>query len=131
MRKTKFRAWDKEIKQIVDTHKIYFNLKYAYYFDSNKEIQRCEISTLMQFTGLLDKNGVEIYCGDILSQKWKVEVYQNNEGTFMVRFHNNPKLNKPKTLKKYLLRREKAGMSEIDCVIIGNIYENPELLDNN
>lgn len=87
---------------------------------------------VMQFTGLKDKNGKEIYEGDILSDKWKVEVYQNDEGTFMVKFKTNPKVNNPMSLKKYLKARENAGTSNCegyrDCIVIGNIYETPELL---
>jgi uncharacterized phage protein (TIGR01671 family) len=86
------------------------------------------INQLMQFTGLIDKNGTEIYEGDILSDRWKVEVYQNDEGTFMVKFHTNPEINRPISLKKYLLGRETAGTLERDCIIIGNIYQNPELI---
>lgn len=82
----------------------------------------------MQFSFQYDENKNEIYVGDILSAKWKVEVYQNDEGTFMVKFHNNPEGNKPMTLKKYLLHRKKAGTADRDCIVIGNIYENPELL---
>lgn len=102
----------------------YVNL--AFYFDATKGYEQ------EQYTGLKDKNGKEIYVSDILSDRWKVEVYQNDEGTFMIKFHTNPKMNKPMTLKKYLKAREKAGTSICegyrDCIVIGNIYENPELL---
>lgn len=80
-----------------------------------------------QFTGLKDKNGKEIYEGDILSEKWKVEVYCSITGAYMVKFHNNPKGNKPEKLHTYLQKRTTAGCPE-DCEIIGNIYQNPELL---
>jgi len=87
---------------------------------------------LYPFTGQKDFEGKDIFVGDILSDRWKVEVYQNDEGTFMVKFHTNPKGNKPLSLKQYLLKREKAGTSICDgyrdCIVIGNVFENPELL---
>jgi len=89
-----------------------------------------EPKSVGQFTGLKDKNGKEIYEGDILSEKWLVEVYKNEEGTYMVRFHLNHFANRPRSLNKYLLERDVAGTSDIDNFIIGNIYEHPELLNN-
>lgn len=87
---------------------------------------------IMEYVGKKDFNGKEIYTGDILSDRWKVEVYQNDDGTFMVKFHTNPKSNKPLTLNSYLLKREKAGTSicegNRDCIVIGNIYQNSKLL---
>jgi uncharacterized phage protein (TIGR01671 family) len=95
------------------------------YNDFNEVVQS---TTIGQFTGLKDEVGVEIYEGDVLSEKWRAEVYKNNEGTYMVRFYTNPKGNKPQSLFSYLKKREKAGTSDRDCIKIGNIYQNPELL---
>jgi len=84
--------------------------------------------TLMTFTGQNDENKNEIYTGYILSNKFLAEVYQNEEGTFMVKFHVNPQINKPISLIKYLKNRKQAGTEIRDNIVIGNIYENPELL---
>ena len=82
-----------------------------------------------QFTGLYDKNRQEIYEGDILSKMWKVEVYKDEKtNAFMVKFHTHPEINKPRTLYQYLKDRKQANTEDTDCVIIGNIYENTEIL---
>ena len=124
MREIKFRVFDKISKELYYIDYYFFEENHIQYVH---ELERSDY-ILMQFTGLTDKNGKEIYEGDILSNKWKIQVYQNGEGTFMVKFGNNPKGNKPMSLKKYLISREKAGTSERDNNLIGNIYENPELL---
>ncbi len=136
-RELKFRAWDifkkvfipTDVYAIITTDfkafgimlKDWEDYKEGEYFYENTQ-------ALIQFTGFKGKTGTDIYVGHILSEKWRVEVYQNDEGTFMVKFHTNPKMNKPISLKQYLLKREKAGMSDRDSIIIGSIYENPELL---
>lgn len=93
------------------------------------DIENYKFVAKRQFTGLHDKNGVEIYEGDILSEKWKTEVYKNIEGTYMIRFHTNPKDNKPLSLYTYIKKREKAGTADRDCIIIGNIHQNSSLLN--
>lgn len=72
--------------------------------------------------------GVKIFTGDILSEHWRAEVYQDPEtGTFMVHVHDDIFSRRVK-LQDYLMRRVKAGTAEIDHKIIGNIHDNPELL---
>lgn len=69
---------------------------------------------LIQFTGLLDKNGKEIYEGDIV----KFNTFGGNEMIYEVRWSDAKTGFKPTRLTK-------TNQDEIQ--IIGNIYENPEL----
>jgi uncharacterized phage protein (TIGR01671 family) len=80
-------------------------------FDGNGQ---CEI---MQFTGLLDKNGKEIYEGDIVrSEQWEPSTYKIafDRGAFYLATKNDEEV----ADIKYAERFE----------VIGNIYDNPELL---
>ena len=89
----------------------------------------CIENTESQFTFQKDFFAKEIYVGDIISEKWRCEVYQNIEGTFMVKFHINPKANRDMSLKRFLEQRTIAGAADVDNIVIGNIFENPELLE--
>ncbi len=80
-------------------------------------------TTLMQYTGLKDKNGKEIYEGDILSHPGTMEM---NAGICCVEYDAD--------FAKYVgkrgdlsMRCNMAWLGEYGEVI-GNIYENPELV---
>lgn len=80
--------------------------------------------TIGQYTGLTDKNGEKIYVGDVV----KTDYYSGIPGVFnrltgLIVFHSGKFM--VQGIKKYEgIRKELRGFSSI----IGNIYENPELL---
>lgn len=119
----RFRAWDKETKTMNGMAEIYRN--------RNQEIElrpRDEDIILMQSTGLKDKNGKEIFEGDILkvanndSSWFEVVKYDHDKAMFISK-EMNLKYEVPETplydlFSPYLFKVE----------VIGNIWENPDLL---
>lgn len=79
---------------------------------------------LMQSTGLKDKNGKEIFEGDILDYKGRKALvrWHGSYASFIYRFVDE--LQKRKTEWKPLY------LAYMKCEIIGNIYENLELLED-
>jgi len=109
-REIKIKAWDKREKKMF----IPDGLKNPVNFTDNVDH--------MQFTGLLDKKGVEIYEGDIM----KGFYYSGEEETGVVKFHEGQwilKIGKNTCYGLYPILKTRDIVA-----VIGNIRENPDLI---
>ena len=127
MREIKFRAWDKDSNAMIvnSTRKISFK----------GDVDGGEDLILMQYTGLKDINGKEIYEGDIIGIKTKnkpayISEVLFKEGEFCyfdLDYTNKHKKNYPLNAISSEEGVDHDG-SHI-CKVVGNIYENPKLLE--
>ena len=125
MREIKFRAWDKEHKRwtnysIADDLPRFYD-KHTGCWKTDREGERF---ILCQYTGLKNYNGKEIYEGDIVRSEWflgwiGVAKYLDNNQSFVFESID----------KNYRGSRVSLGRTEQYVKILGNIYENPELLE--
>lgn len=124
----KFRAWDKENKVMLKVDSIDFEYELI---NINGLWRAFEHVVLMQSTGLIDKNGVEIFKGDVV----KIAVnngfdYLENELTIVKEsdYYSGLICKLVSADLEYRIFDEEA-QSGYQYVIVGNFYENPELLE--
>lgn len=144
MREIKFRGWVHSLKKMSDV--FYLTDIGEYQGDTMIDSRYDSVySNIMQYTGLKDKNEKEIYEGDIV--EWNGYDYESNpkEVRFKgeVTFVCNKQAMLPETdefVNGYFVKFDKnengyRNLSQIlqyqNTIIIGNIYENPELISNN
>ena len=138
-RDIKFRGWDSVNEVMLPVESINFREGYISLNEGDNSLtDTLEMIELMQYTGLKDKNGKEIYEGDILRCKClkkckldscaeKVIQYKNSiiewwESGCNLGYRLRDSKGKTMMIKPTHLRT-------MEVEVIGNIYENPELLE--
>ena len=126
MREIKFRTWDIENKKYIYDSKEdfyltlesglvkYSGMAYDFYFEIKEKF------IIEQFTGLHDKNGKEIYEGDVVSDG-KEQGSHCVSGKHVVKFEKGG-------FFPFAIAGWEGTMSIEDCEIIGDIHQNPELI---
>ena len=136
-RSIKFRAWNKKLKEMETVLLICFVNRYVDVLPFRnlegglQESWSFDDIELLQYTGLKDRNGKEVYeghivkidggyCGDYHYNECLAEIkWSNDESCFYPHNHKD---------RYGLVMQDYYNFEEFE--IIGNIYENPELLEN-
>lgn len=124
MKELKIKAWLKKEKKMLSIIGIDFNYEYIRYteddnlFNSDYKVAEFKDIELLQFTGLKDNGGQELYEADVIKFNDGIDdiygliSYDDEDGTYCVSYEN---------ITEHLSDREG------DFEIVGNIFENPDL----
>jgi len=154
MRTIKFRAWDGiemlypsamnpaiTIAPECDDNSLIYSLEW----DADGDMEEAKVSVIngaaMQFTGIVDAKGVDVYDGDLLRVPAKSDFEKKTYNCFEVFYHDNECIggfNVGFCMNRMHSHGSSAGgqcykftpesIAKNGFVVIGNIYQNPELL---
>jgi len=138
-REIKFRVWEKRNKRMIHDC-TQFNIEngsvYQMLFWGNIKVNLLSSEfTLMQYTGLKDKNGVEIYEGDIIKLSYGIPPTYD---ILFIEYADDEYVSDISVSGWWMRNKRKNGCSsslcktyENDIEVVGTIHENPELLKGN
>lgn len=136
----KFRAWHKELKMMLDVTALNFKQKLLFYdreifeivsgeyIGTSGEVESFDKFVIMQSTGLFDKNGVEIFEGDMVDAYDYYEnlgrKYKTTRFTGVITYEENSFYLKD---GEGFFNNRWVNAEEIE--IIGNVWEDGDLID--
>lgn len=114
----KFRAFFRKENRFIDWDEMVSDDEFREYFlDGFSDVEK-----IQQCTGLKDKDGTLIYEGDIDDRGFVVEYLVGMSGFYLMKNGEGSHLSHEQSVTKELQLKH--------IKIIGNIYQNPELLEN-
>jgi uncharacterized phage protein (TIGR01671 family) len=124
MREIKFRAWDNLKNEMMGE---VWELRFGDQENVVAGDRQSQNFTLMQYTGLKDKNGKEIYEGDVMADRTKPKYRHKDKKEVVVWVEQHPYY----PHEWHLADNNKSGEYSLtyeNWEIIGNIHQNPDLL---
>lgn len=131
---TRFRAWDKRKSVMREVAVLHFTkggkVNSIEYWKTPSELKSYHVRNLvlMQSTGMKDKNGVEIFEGDVV--QWGDTPDWEEEPIRVAVVKINPDIQFDSNVGIFQYGRFAYQDTERFLTILGNIYENPELLED-
>ncbi|GIP02082.1 hypothetical protein J28TS4_04890 [Paenibacillus lautus] len=129
IREIQFRAWDTVQEKMLPVETINFREDLITLDEGDNSVSDSnEMFILMQYTGLKDRNGKEIYEGDIVKVKIQggySDHYCDNEHTKTVIYNNEAACWKP--FDRCRMWRDGSNLTAVE--VIGSVYDNPDLLE--